>query len=86
MSNQPSNRVGIDGLIRPKEDEVIISRNVASVFESEVGKEVLKYLRSITIEYVNGPTVTTDELRHIEGQRYLVGVIEQRIRHAHNHK
>ena len=65
---------------------VIISRNVASVFESEVGKEVLKYLRSITIEYVNGPTVTTDELRHIEGQRYLVGVIEQRIRHAHNHK
>ena len=86
MSYQPSSRVGIDGLIRPKEDEIIISRNVASVFESEVGKEVLKYLRSITIEYVNGPTVTTDELRHIEGQRYLVGVIEQRIRHAHNHK
>tara|TARA_B100000035_G_C21023664_1_gene565152 strand:- start:1097 stop:1357 length:261 start_codon:yes stop_codon:yes gene_type:complete len=86
MSNQPNNRVGIDGVIRPKNDEVIISKNVASLFESETGQEVLKYLRSITIEYVNGPSVTTEELRHIEGQRYLVGVIEQRIKHAHNHK
>lgn len=86
MSNQPNNRVGIDGVIRPKSDEVIISKNVASLFESETGQEVLKYLRSITIEYVNGPSVTTEELRHIEGQRYLVGVIEQRIKHAHNHK
>ncbi len=86
MSNQPNNRVGIDGVIRPKNDEIIISKNVASLFESETGQEVLKYLRSITIEYVNGPSVTTEELRHIEGQRYLVGVIEQRIKHAHNHK
>lgn len=86
MSNQPNNRVGIDGVIRPKNDEVIISKNIASLFESETGQEVLKYLRSITIEYVNGPSVTTEELRHIEGQRYLVGVIEQRIKHAHNHK
>jgi len=86
MSNQPNSRIGIDGLVRPKEDEIILSKNIASLFESEVGQEVLKYLRSITIEYVNGPKVTTEELRHIEGQRYLVGVIEQRIRHAHNHK
>ena len=61
MSNQPSNRVGIDGLIRPKEDEIIISRNVASVFESEVGKEVLAFtLYNDRICY--WPTVTTDEL------------------------
>jgi len=30
--------------------------------------------------------VTTEELRHLEGQRYLVGLIEQRIAHAHRSK
>jgi len=35
---------------------------------------------------VNGPNVTTEELRHIEGQRYLVGLIEARMTHAHKVK
>jgi hypothetical protein len=30
--------------------------------------------------------VTTEELRHVEGQRYIVGLIEQRISHAHRSK
>jgi hypothetical protein len=65
---------------------VIVSKNVAKVFESPTGKEVLRYLRSITIEMVNGPNVTTEELRHLEGQRYIVGLIEQRIAHGHRSK
>ena len=56
------------------------------VFESPTGKEVLRYLRSITIEMVNGPNVTTEELRHLEGQRYIVGLIERRIEHGHRSK
>ena len=47
---------------------------------------MLRYLRSITIELVNGANVSTDELRHIEGQRYIVGLIENRIQHAHKVK
>ena len=78
--------IGIDGYQRPTDKDSEISQNFAQIFESPTGKEVLRYLRSITIEMVNGPNVTTEELRHLEGQRYLVGLIEQRIAHAHRSK
>jgi len=78
--------IGIDGYQRGSELDSQISKNVSVVFESPTGKEVLRYLRSITIEMVNGPNVTTEELRHIEGQRYIVGLIEQRIAHGHRSK
>ena len=84
MSNKVN--IGLDGYQRNSEDDVIVSKNVAQVFESPTGKEVLRYLRSITIEMVNGPNVTTEELRHLEGQRYIVGLIEQRIAHGHRSK
>ena len=87
MANQ-SNRVniGIDGSIRAADADRQISQNIAEVFSSPAGKEVLRYLRSITIEMVRGPNITTEELRHLEGQRYLVGLIERRIDHAHRSK
>ena len=78
--------IGIDGLQRKSEHDVQISKNVAQIFSSPTGNEVLRYLRSITIEMVHGPNVTTEELRHVEGQRYIVGLIEQRIAHAHRSK
>lgn len=78
--------VGVDGIQRSLEKDREISQNIASLFGTETGKAVLKYLRSITIEMVNGPNVTTEELRHLEGQRYLVGLIESRINHAHKVK
>ena len=82
MASNKAN-IGIDGIQRASDKDVYISKNVAQVFSSPTGLEVLKYLRSITIEMVNGPNVTTEELRHLEGQRYIVGLIEQRISHAH---
>ena len=87
MVNQ-SNRVniGIDGNVRAVDADRQISQNIAEVFSSPAGKEVLRYLRSITIEMVSGPNITTEELRHLEGQRYLVGLIERRIDHAHRSK
>ena len=75
--------IGMDGYQRKSDQDVQISQNIAQIFQSPTGKGVLKYLRSITIELVRGPNVTTEELRHIEGQRYIVGLIEQRISHAH---
>ncbi len=84
MSNKIN--IGIDGYQRKSDQDINISQNIAQIFESPTGKEVLRYLRSITIEMVHGPNVTTEELRHIEGQRYVVGLIEQRISHAHRSK
>ena len=78
--------IGMDGYQRKSDQDVQISQNIAQIFQSPTGKEVLKYLRSITIEMVHGPNVTTEELRHIEGQRYIVGLIEQRVSHAHRSK
>ena len=78
--------IGIDGIQRKADLDVQISQNVAQIFSSPTGKEVLRYLRSVTIEMVHGPNVTTEELRHLEGQRYIVGLIEQRIAHAHRSK
>ena len=84
MSNKVN--IGVDGYQRDSQTDTQISQNVAQIFKSATGKEVLRYLRSVTIEMVNGPNVTTEELRHIEGQRYIVGLIEQRIAHAHRSK
>lgn len=78
--------IGLDGIQRSTDVDKQVSQNVAEVFSTPTGKEVLRYLRSITIEMVNGPNVTTEELRHIEGQRYIVGLLEQRIAHAHRSK
>lgn len=83
-----SNRVniGIDGVQRSSEADIQISQNIAQILASPTGKEVLRYLRSITIEMVHGPNVSTEELRHIEGQRYIVGLLERRVAHAHRSK
>lgn len=78
--------IGLDGIQRSSDNDVQISQNIAEIFNTPTGKEVLRYLRSVTIEMVNGPNVTTEELRHIEGQRYIVGLIEQRIAHSHRSK
>ena len=85
LSNNKLN-IGIDGYQRKPDLDVQISQNFVHLFETPTGKEVLRYLRSITIEMVNGPNVTTEELRHLEGQRYIVGLIEQRVAHGHRSK
>jgi hypothetical protein len=46
--------------------------------------EVLKHLRRITIETAGGPLISSDELRHREGQRFLVYLIQARINLAEN--
>tara|TARA_Y100000401_G_scaffold25908_1_gene18209 strand:- start:5467 stop:5730 length:264 start_codon:yes stop_codon:yes gene_type:complete len=78
----PHKYLSLDGYQRKEKDDETISINIASLFSTELGKDVLKYLRSITIEAVNGAAVTDTELRHVEGQRYIVGLIETRIRHG----
>lgn len=77
-----SKYLSLDGYQRSRKADETISLNIASLFSTELGNDVLKYLRSITIEAVNGAAVTDAELRHMEGQRYIVGLVESRIRHG----
>ena len=43
------------------------------------GQKLMNYLKSITIEAVAGSEVSDATLRHLEGQRYMVGLIQRRI-------
>lgn len=78
--------LSLDGFTRTKTDDLIISRNIEGLFKSPTGEAVLQYLRSITIEAVSGPNISADELRHLEGQRYLVGLIERRMKQSEKAK
>lgn len=72
-----------DGVIgRPLEVERKLNDAVAIAFSGQAGEKVLDYLTSITLHYVCGPEATDGQIRHLEGQRYLVSVIKNRIKHA----
>jgi|TARA_R110002167_G_scaffold353434_2_gene566734 hypothetical protein len=79
-------KVGIDGYNRSPEQDEKISADMGALFASPSGASVLRYLRSITIETVAGPDISNEKLRHLEGQRYIIGLIERRIVHNHGVK
>ena len=72
----------IDGIQRSDEAENRINEALALCFSGANGEFALKYLRSISIERVMGPNFDPNSLAHIEGQRFIVGIIEQRIKRA----
>jgi hypothetical protein len=74
--------IGVDGFPRPVEEDEKISKDIKGLFNSPAGKEVLRYLRSITLDAVAGGGISDGELRHMEGQRFVVALIERRIKHA----
>ena len=74
--------VAPDGRNRQPKIEREINEALAIAFGEAVGERALKYLRSITIEYVNGPGLEPNALMHLEGARWLVAVIEKRIADA----
>ena len=69
----------VDGIKRSEKLEDRINEAFDLTFRSEAGKLVLEYLESITIKRTAGPEVTDQHLRHLEGQRFLVGLMSQRI-------
>ena len=76
MPNQ--NLVGLDNFTRNADEETQLNDLFQSVFKQPNGKAILEYLKSITIEAVAGSEITDATLRHLEGQRYLVGLIQRR--------
>ena len=78
-SEQPKTLVGLDNLTRSPDEEEKLNMVFLATFNTPSGKEVLASLRKITIEAVAGGEVTDNTLRHLEGQRYLFGLIQRRI-------
>mgnify|MGYP001479164050 FL=1 len=74
----------IDGYVRSEADDQILNKHFANVFKGDEGKKVLDYLKSITIEAVAGPNIDGNRLFHLEGMRFLVGIINTRIKKGEN--
>ena len=72
--------LGPDGIQRKDEDEAKLDGLAHAAFTTPSGREILQYLRDITINTVGGPGISDAELRHREGSRFIVGVIEQRMK------
>lgn len=50
------------------------------IFTTSDGKEVLTYLKSLTKERILPANTSEGELRYLEGQRFLVHLIETLVR------
>ena len=66
--------------IEPKE----LALSFMRAFGGEDGKHVLDPLRHMTLNRALGPDVTTEHLRHLEGQRFLVAYIDNQIQRGKN--
>lgn len=84
MTQAKARRQGPDGKIRYAEEEERLNRLFAACFSTPAGTAVLEHLKSITINTAAGPGVQPNELMHREGQRFLVGLINQRIARGHD--
>ena len=64
---------------RKPADEENLNTLFYKMFTTSGGSEILKYLKSLTLEAVAGPEISNEQLRHLEGQRYIVGLLQRRI-------
>ena len=78
--DKPKIANSVDGYVRSEEDEAKLNKHFANLFKGDDGKVVLNYLQSITTEAVAGPNITSNQLFHIEGMRFLVGIIKSRTK------
>ncbi len=51
-------------------------------FNCDAGRKVLDYLVASTLHTVNGPSFESNALIHLEGQRFKVSEIRQRIKNG----
>ena len=78
--------IGLDGMKRTPDQEENLNAVSKALFTSDAGKQFLSYLKSITIETVAGPDIDDKQLRHLEGQRYIVGLIQRRSNKGQSQK
>ena len=63
-----------------------IDQTFASVFSGPDGKKLLEFFDSIVMNVTINPNADSRVLWHLEGQRYLVGLIERHIQRSHKVK
>ena len=63
----------------PQMSEAQIREAFVKCFSSREGRIVLSYLKRLTQERYLGPESSSDALRHLEGQRHLVAIIQNKI-------
>jgi hypothetical protein len=68
-----------DGLMYGRDTSEEIDDLLEGCFTWGGGPKALAYLESITTRRVLGPDATDQYLRHLEGARWLVGVIRARM-------
>ena len=71
--------IGIDGSHYSETVEKEINALALGTFITPAGERFLQYLEGITTRRVLGPEAPDSHLRHLEGARWLVGVIRQRV-------
>jgi hypothetical protein len=70
---------GLDGLVRDEATEELLNEATRLVFGTPAGEFLLRYLDGITIRAIGGPHISDGELRHREGQRFIVGLLHARL-------
>jgi hypothetical protein len=68
-----------DGFQYTPEAEERLNGCALRVFGTESGIELLRYLENITINNLTGPNADDKYLQHLEGQRWIVGIIKRRM-------
>lgn len=61
-----------------------LNASFAATFETPSGRDVLGYLKLGLVQTILPATATDAELRYREGQRSVIGIIEERIGRAHH--
>jgi hypothetical protein len=79
-TKKPIPAKSIDGYVRSEEEERNLNKSFAGLFKGDDGKLVLDYIKSITTEAVAGPNIDSNQLFHLEGMRFLAGIIQTRIK------
>ena len=79
-NKKPIPAKSIDGYVRSEQEERNLNKSFAGLFKGDDGKLVLDYIKSITTEAVAGPNIDSNQLFHLEGMRFLTGIIQTRIK------
>lgn len=79
QAGKTTDKMGLDGMIRSEQAEYELNALIASALNNPAGESMMDYLKSITLNNVTGPGIDDMALRHLEGQRFLVGILARRM-------
>jgi len=85
-AEKPKQYIAPDGKKRPPKAEHQLNEAFAIVFSGAVGDTVRNYLKSITTNQVMPPGTDRNLIQYHEGARWLMGVIDTRIKDGEDKK